>query len=283
MEFTVVFSLFYLFDWKPVDLIVFFSLTRENVSSAPNRHRACNLSRPELHFKKLSLSFSNNIKLRDMNYNDKNLCCRLVFMMICICYFCTESMTQDADQVIINLSNRSLQTYTSNTSLVIKATKAINVMESNKLHSPFFRTGIVIASPSATTAVTKTTASPSTNYTSSTTQSISSRKPSSTGETVIMVIFAVLAFTVLILVISTLTLVRSYWVLLFYLVLFEDSLQFHVIFRYILEVRVYYQNDCFVDLNCWLLFLKIFWKKDMSFIFTYTKVDNRKIRLILLD
>ena len=146
-----------------------------------------------------------------MNYNDKNLCCRLVFMMICVCYFCTESMTQDADQVIINLSNRSLQTYTSNTSLVIKATKAINVMESNKLHSPFFRTGIVIASPSATTAVTKSiTASPSTNYTSSTTQSISSRKPSSTGETVIMVIFAVLAFIVLILVISTLTLVRSY-------------------------------------------------------------------------
>ena len=142
-----------------------------------------------------------------MNYSNRNLCCRLVFMMICICYFCTESMTQDADQVIINLSNRSLQTYTS---LVIKATKAIKVMESNKLHSPFFRTGIVIASPSATTAVTKTTASPSTNYTSSTTQSISSRKPSSTGETVIMVIFAVLAFTVLILVISTLTLVRSY-------------------------------------------------------------------------
>ena len=174
-----------------------------------------------------------------MNYNDKNLCCRLVFMMICICYFCTENMTQDADPVITILSNRSLQTYTSNTSLVIKATKAINVMESNKLHSPFFRTGIVIASPSATTVVTKTiTASPSTNYTSSTTQSISSRKPSSTGETVIMVIFAVLAFIVLILVISTLTLVRSYWILLFYLVFFEDSLQFHVIFRYILEVRV---------------------------------------------
>ena len=145
-----------------------------------------------------------------MNYSNRNLCCRLVFMMICICYFCTESMTQDADQVIINLSNSSLQTYTSNTSLVIKATKAIKVMESNKLHSPFFRTGIVIASPSATTAVTKTTASPSTNYTSSTTQSISSRKPSSTGETIIMVIFAVLAFIVLILVISTLTLVRSY-------------------------------------------------------------------------
>ena len=143
-----------------------------------------------------------------MNYSNKNLCCRLVFMMSCICYFCTESMTQDANPVIVNLS-KSLQIYTSNTSLTIKATKSINVVVS-------------------TTAMTLTS-SPSTNYTSTTTPLISSRKPSSTGETVIMVIFAVLSFIVLVLVISTLTLVRLYCILLFYLAFFEEPLQFYAI------------------------------------------------------
>ena len=134
-----------------------------------------------------------------MNYCNKKLYGRLVFMMSFICYFCTESMTQDANSVIVNIS-KSLQIYKSNTSLTIKATKAINVMVST----------ISMATMSKTV-----TAPPSTNNTSSTTQSILNRKPSSTGETVIMVIFAVLSFIILILVISTLTLVRLHCIYYF--------------------------------------------------------------------